>query len=312
MSEDSGRVQAGRPETYEVAGAPLVSLSVGRLSEEAVAGLDRSLSSGDAAAHVVEVTLIGPGKGNLLGPDFWAELPRVFTALDHDDSVRAVVLTGAGAHFSYGLDLIAMGRRWRGMFSGEPGLAGPRSKLHDEIRVLQDAVTAVADCRKPVAAAVNGWCIGGGVDVIAACDVRFASAEARFSVREVRMAMVADLGSLQRLPAIIGDGNLRELALTGKDVDADRAERIGLVNRVAPTPEGALTAAREFAVEVARNPPLTVQGVKQVLDAERAGRVQKNGLRHVAAWNSAFLSSEDLVEAVTAFTERRDPRFTGR
>ncbi|MCE0534726.1 crotonase/enoyl-CoA hydratase family protein [Kineosporia rhizophila] len=260
---------------------------------------------------VAEVTLVGPGKGNLLGPDFWAELPRVFAALDQDESVRAVVLTGAGGTFSYGLDLGAFAERWRDMFSGRPGMAGPRTELHDEIRAMQDAVTAVAECRKPVAAAVSGWCIGGGVDVIAACDVRYASAEARFSVREVRMAIVADLGSLHRLPAIIGEGHLRELALTGKDVDAARAERIGLVNEVLPGPDEALEAARRFAGEVAANPPLTVQGVKRVLDAERASKVQI-GLKHVAAWNAAFMSSEDLIEAVAAFTERRRPEFTGR
>ena len=260
---------------------------------------------------VAEVTLIGPGKGNLLGPDFWAELPRVFSALDQDESVRAVVLTGAGGTFSYGLDLGAFAERWKGMFSGRPGMAGPRTELHDEIRAMQDAVTAVAECRKPVAAAVSGWCIGDGVDVIAACDVRYASAEARFSVREVRMAIVADLGSLHRLPAIIGEGHLRELALTGKDVDAARAERIGLVNEVLPGPGEALEAARRFAREVAANPPLTVQGVKRVLDAERASKVQI-GLKHVAAWNAAFMSSEDLIEAVTAFAERRRPEFTGR
>lgn len=260
---------------------------------------------------VAEVKLLGPGKGNLLGPEFWAELPQVFSELDQDESVRAVVLTGSGANFSFGLDLTGFARRWQGMFSGEPGLAGPRSRLHDEIRAMQDAVSTVAECRKPVVAAVSGWCIGGGVDLIAACDVRYASADARFSVREVRMAIVADLGSLHRLPAIIGDAHLRELALTGRDVDAAWAERIGLVNRVLTDPEQALAAAHEFARQVAQNPPLTVQGVKQVLDAERASKVQI-GLKHVAAWNAAFMSSEDLIEAITAFTERRDPEFTGR
>ncbi|MBT0769315.1 crotonase/enoyl-CoA hydratase family protein [Kineosporia sp. J2-2] len=259
---------------------------------------------------VAEVTLVGPGRGNLLGPDLWTELPRVFRALDRDESVRAVVFTGSGGNFSYGLDLVAFGQRWQGLFSGEPGLAGPRTRLHDEIRAMQDAVTTVADCRKPVAAAVSGWCVGGGVDLIAACDVRYASAEAMFSLREVRMAIVADLGSLHRLPAIIGDGHFRELALTGKDVDAAWAARIGLVNRVLDDPREALATAREFAHEVAANPPLTVQGVKRVLDAERASRVQ-NGLKHVAAWNAAFMSSEDLVEAVTAFAQRRSPEFNG-
>ncbi len=257
---------------------------------------------------VAEVKLVGPGKGNLLGPDFWAELPRVFTELDRDESVRAVVLTGAGDTFSYGLDLGAFAERWKWMFDGTSALARPRAEFHDEIRTLQRAIATVAECRKPVVAAVEGWCVGGGVDLIAACDVRYASASARFSAREVRMAIVADLGSLQRLAGIIGEGHLSELALSGRDVDAAWAERIGLVNRVVPD---VVAEAHAFARQVAANPPLTVQGVKQVLAAERASRVQ-NGLRHVAAWNAAFMSSEDLIEAVTAFAQRRNPDFTGR
>ena len=260
---------------------------------------------------VATVTLLGPGKGNAMGPDFWRETPDVFRELDADEGVRAVVLTGSGAHFSYGLDLAAYGQQWAASLGEDGGLARPRTRLHDQVREMQSALDAVAACRTPVVAAIDGWCIGGGVDLIAACDVRYASEAARFSVREVRVGMVADMGSLQRLPAIIGDGHLRELALTGKDVTAERAAAIGLVNEVFPTADETRAAAREFADQVAANPPLVVQGVKQVLDAERAARVEA-GLRYVAAWNAAFLPSADLAEAMTAFRERRDPRFTGR
>ena len=259
---------------------------------------------------VVEITLLGPGKGNALGPDFWAEMPPLFRALDADEGVRAIVVTGSGDHFSYGLDLSAYGQRWAATLGEDGGLAKPRTKLHDQVRDMQSALDAVAGCRKPVAAAITGWCIGGGVDLIAACDVRYASADAKFSVREVRVAMVADMGSLQRLPAVIGDGHFRELALTGKDVDARHAARIGLVNDVLDTPGAALAAAREFAGQVAANPPLVVQGIKQVRDAERSARVDA-GLRLVAAWNSAFLPSLDLLEAMAAFGERRPPEFKG-
>jgi enoyl-CoA hydratase/carnithine racemase len=258
---------------------------------------------------VVTVTLIGPGKGNAMGPDFWREIPLVFARLDADDSVRAVVVTGSGKHFSFGLDLGAM-LGDDGLLPAGAGLAGPRTRFLGKIRTLQQAMTAVADCRKPVAAAVSGWCIGGGVDLIAACDVRYASADARFSVREVKVAIVADVGSLQRLPAIIGDGHLRELALTGKNVDAVRAREIGLVNDVLPDQAAALAAALDFATEVAANPPLVVQGVKNVLDAARRSEID-DGLRYVAAWNAAFLPSEDLGEAVTAFLERRPPTYGG-
>ena len=260
---------------------------------------------------VAEVTLLGPGKGNALGPAFWAELPGLFAALDQDETIRAIVITGSGAHFSYGLDLGAYGTLGAGQLGEDGGLARPRTRLHDQIRTMQTALDALAQCRKPVAAAISGWCIGGGVDVIAACDVRYASAEARFSIREVRVAVVADMGSLQRLPGIISDGHLRELALTGKDVDAARAERIGLVNDVLPTPAEALAAAREFAAQVAGNPPLVVQGIKQIMDVDRSTRVAA-GLKLVAAWNAAFLPSADLTEAMTAFAQRREPEFEGR
>ncbi len=264
----------------------------------------------DIADRVAEVTLLGPGKGNAMGPDFWRELPVVFGELDADPGVHSVVLTGSGANFSYGLDLPAMMPTWGELLGGN-ALAAPRTKFLGEVRTLQKAVTAVAACRKPVIAAVSGWCVGGGVDVIAAADVRLASEDAKFSVREVKVAIVADLGSLQRLAGIIGEGHLRELAYTGRDVDAARALRIGLVNDVYPDQDAVLAAARELAAEIAANPPLVVQGVKDVLDQHREHQVA-DGLRYVAAWNAAFLPSEDLGEAAQAFLERRAPKFHGK
>ncbi|HEX2130390.1 MAG TPA: crotonase/enoyl-CoA hydratase family protein [Actinophytocola sp.] len=264
----------------------------------------------DIADGIAEVTLLGPGKGNAMGPDFWRELPLVFGALDADPAVHAVVLTGSGRNFSYGLDLPAMMPSWAPLL-GERALARPRTDFLGEIRSLQHAVTAVADCRKPVVAAVSGWCIGAGLDVVAAADIRLASADAKFSLREVRVAIVADLGSLHRLAGVIGEGHLRELALTGRDIDAARAERIGLVNDTYPDQDAVLAAARALAGEIAVNPPLVVQGVKDVLGQQRDQRVAE-GLRYVAAWNAAFLPSEDLGEAAQAFLERRTPRFQGK
>jgi len=263
----------------------------------------------DRTDNVAEVTLLGPGKGNAMGPDFWDELPEVFTGLDADDEVRAVVLTGDGPNFSYGLDLPAMMPTWAEVL-GPGAQAGPRTRFLQMIYRLQAAVTSVAACRKPVVAAVSGWCIGGGVDLITAADIRIASADAKFSVREVKVAIVADLGSLQRLAGIIGEGHLRELALTGKDIDAVRAERIGLVNDVYPDQSAVLAAARDLAAEIAANPPLVVRGVKEILNESREHDVAA-GLRHVAAWNAAFLPSEDLVEAMQSFLEKRPPKFRG-
>jgi enoyl-CoA hydratase len=257
---------------------------------------------------VAEVILRTPGKGNAMGPDFWRELPETFDALDADPSVRAIVLRADGPHFTYGLDLAAMMGELGPLAAG--GLADARTKLHEMILRLQAAVTSIARCRKPVIAAVHGVCIGGGIDVITACDVRVATADARFSVREVRVAMVADLGTLQRLSRIVGEGHARELAMTGRDIDAARALRIGLVNELHATPEATWLGAREIARQIAENPPLVVQGVKQVMN-ERVMAADETGLRYVAAWNSAFLPSADLGEALSAFMEKRKPTYRG-
>ncbi len=174
--------------------------------------------------HVAQVTLIGPGKGNAMGPDFWDELPGIFAELDADPEVRAVVLAGSGKHFSFGLDLPAMSGGF-GAVLADKAQAGPRTDFHNLIKRMQSGINAVADCRKPVVAAIQGWCIGGGVDLISAADIRYASADAKFSIREVKVAIVADMGSFARLPAIIGDGHLRELALTGKDSTTPPARR---------------------------------------------------------------------------------------
>ena len=219
------------------------------------------------------------------------------------------MLTGSGRNFSYGLDLAAMGGTLTPMLE-EGALAKQRTEFHTKLTAMQASITAVADCRTPVIASVHGWCIGGGVDLISAVDIRYASADAKFSVREVKLAMVADVGSLARLPLILSEGHLRELALTGKDIDAARAEKIGLVNDVYPDAEASLAAAHETATEIAANPPLAVQGIKDVLDEQRTAQVSAS-LRYVAAWNSAFLPSKDLTEGITAIFAKRPPEFTG-
>lgn len=220
--------------------------------------------------------------------------------------MRAIVVTGSGAHFSYGLDLAAMLPHWSEVLS--PGAqAGPRMEFLRVIRSMQAAIDAVATCRKPVIAAVSGWCVGGGVDLIAACDIRLADSTAMFSIREARLAIVADVGSLQRLAGVIGEGHLRELAYTARDVDAEYGRRIGLVNEVH---DDVQQAARDLAGEIAANPPLAVQGTKEALDLPRR-RAIEDGLRHASIWSAAFLPSKDLAEAVAAFQERRPAEFTG-
>jgi enoyl-CoA hydratase len=257
------------------------------------------------ADHVATVTLLG----TTMPPGFFTECEGAFRRLADDAEVRAVVVRSNAKAFSYGLDLPAAFQQYGALFAG--GGARTRADLLALIRRLQGAFDAVARCPVPVIAAVQGACIGGGLDLVSACDVRLASRDATFSLREVKVAIVADLGSLQRLPSIIGQGRTRELAFTGKTIDATRAERIGLVNEVLETREDLAAAAAKTAREIADNPPLTVRGVKDVLDFG-ADKSVAEGLAYVAAHNAAFLASEDLGEAMAAFMEKRAPRFQGR
>ncbi len=268
---------------------------------------------------VATLWLDRPEKRNAMGPAFWDDLPKAMAAIGADPELRAVVIAAKGPHFSVGLDLVAMagligpgteGDGARSSAAGSSSAARAKAARAQIVR-LQASVTSVAACPLPVIAAVHGVCIGGGVDLIAACDIRLASADATFSVREAKVAIVADIGSLQRLPRIIGGGHVSELAFTGKDISAARAESIGLVNEVSADPRQVLADARAMAAEIAANSPLAVQGTKAIL-AAGDGRTISEGLDYVATWNAGFLASDDLVEAMTAFVEKRPPVFTGR
>jgi enoyl-CoA hydratase len=288
---------------------------------QGIAGFESPVLTIEQDEDIATLWLDRPEARNAMGMDLWRDLPRAMDALSDENSVRVVVIAAKGPHFSVGLDLKAMGNLLTGGGGGDGGggggdarpasMAARARSSRTEVHRLQDSVTAVANCPKPVIAAVHGYCIGGGVDLIAACDIRLASADAIFSVREAKVAIVADLGSLQRLPAIINAGHLAELAFTGKDITAERAKEIGLVNDVATDAEGVLKAAHTLAAEIAANSPIAVQGTKAVLAANE-GRTVADGLDYVATWNAGMLASDDLVEAMTAFMEKRTPKFTGR
>jgi enoyl-CoA hydratase len=260
----------------------------------------------DRDAGIATVSLLAP----TMPPALFTELGEVFAQLAGDDALRAVVLRSDTKVFSYGLDLSAAFASWGPMFAGT-GLAAARTELWKMVGAIQATITAVARCPVPVIAAIHSWCVGGGVDLITACDLRICTADARFSVRETKVAMVADLGSLQRLPLVIGDAATRELALTGKDIDAGRALALGLVSQIAADREALDAAARVLATEIAGNPPLVVRGVKEILD-QATRRDVAEGLERVAMWNAAFLPSEDLGEAAAAFAARRPPSWKGR
>ncbi len=256
--------------------------------------------------HVATLLLDNPERRNAMGPAFWSDLPRAIDALETADA-RVAVLAATGPHFSVGLDLKAMG------LPRDADLSEAQRRLaaYADIKRLQRSITAVADCRVPVIAAIHGYCIGGGIDLIAACDIRIAAADTVFSVRETKVAITADVGTLQRLPKVLTAGHVAELVYTGKDIDAARAREIGLVNDVHADRDAVLAAANAMAREIAANSPLAVQGSKAVLRASDAMSVEQ-GLDYVAVWNAAFLPSEDLSEAMVAFMQKRAPKFEGR
>jgi len=272
--------------------------------------MDITCAAVSIEGNVADVVLTATGKANRMGPEYWSQMPELFAQLEANEAVRAIVLRGGGEHFTYGLDLPAMGADLAPFLDPTSG-AAVRMKLLEAIRRLQAANTAVARCRKPVIAAVTGWCIGGGVDLITACDIRICSADARFSVREVKLAMVADVGTLARLPSIVGQGVARELAFTGDDFDAAKALRVGLVSEVLENQAAVVAAAKALAGRIAKNPPLVVQGIKEVLNAGSEPAAAAS-LATVALWNSAFLPSMDVQEAIGAFIEKREPRFSGQ
>ena len=254
--------------------------------------------------HVATLWLNRPEARNAMGGALFRDLPAATHAMAEDPSIRALVIAARGPHFCVGLDLKEVGA----LLLGDPG-SPPIT--YDSVRTMQDAVTTVADLPFPVIAAVHGLCIGGGLDLIAACDIRLASGDAVFSLREARVALVSDLGSLQRLPAIIGAGHLAELAYTAKDIDAAHAARIGLVNAVcADGAEDVLHGARAMASEIAANAPLAVRGTKESL-RYNDGHTIHESLIYGARWNPMHLQSHDLREAIAAFVERRPPVFTG-
>jgi enoyl-CoA hydratase len=257
------------------------------------------------ADHVANVTL----SALTMTPAFFTACGEVFQRLAGERDVRVVLLRSSARAFSYGLDLPAAFQELGTLLAG--GGAATRAELLALIRRWQRSFDAIAACPVPVIAAIHGTCIGGGVDLISACDIRLASSDATFSVRETKVAIVADLGSLQRLPAIVGKGHTRELAFTGKTIAAARAREIGLVNDVLPDRDALGAAAEAMAREIAQNPPLTVRGVKDVLDFGE-GKSVAEGLAYVAAYNAAFLASEDLGEAMAAFMQKRPPQYQGR
>jgi enoyl-CoA hydratase len=262
--------------------------------------------------------LDSPERRNAMGSHLWRDLPIAINHLEKERDIRAIIVAAKGKSFTVGLDLkdaslfqsAAQHSLEQSPLDKPPSQARQALDRRKEIKRLQDSITSVANCKKPTIAMVHGHCIGGGIDLISACDIRISSADAIFSIRETKMSIVADLGTLQRLPRIIGLGHFNELALTGKDINANRAREIGLVNDVYPDFDSAFAYACELANDIAANSPLVVEGTKQVIRASLESTIDE-GLEYVANWNAAALISNDLMEAISAFMEKRPPQFEG-
>jgi enoyl-CoA hydratase len=255
---------------------------------------------------VAVVELNRPGKANALDLPMWHELREAMRWLDSTPAARVGVLRGAGTQFTAGIDLALLAGL--GAEIADPCDGRAREKLRRVILDMQDTISAIERCRKPVLAAIHGACIGGGIDVVTACDARYCSADAVFSVREVDVGLTADVGTLQRLPRLIGEGMARELAYTGRNFNGSEAREMGLINRCWDTPAELAAGVGEIAATIAAKSPLAVRGSKEMITYARDHSVA-DGLNYVATWNAAMLMSADLGEALAAARERRPAKF---
>jgi enoyl-CoA hydratase len=258
---------------------------------------------------VAWVYLNRPRKKNAMNPPAWKETLPIFEDLDRDTDIRAVILAGKGESFSVGIDLIGMSVELPELMEKDQS-GGVKSRFFRKLRALQDTMSCIEWCRKPVIAAIHGYCIGAGLDMASVCDIRVCSRDAVFCLKEAAVGFVADVGVLQRLPNIIGQGITRELAFTAKNIDARRAGEIQLVNAVYDSREALMDGALEMASGIAANSPLAVQATKDVLNYG-VGKSVDDGLKYVAAVSTNIIPSTDLMEAFSAFMEKRPPRFTG-
>ena len=266
----------------------------------------------ERSGHVATLWLDRPEKRNAMAYEFWHDLPLAMGELGDDPDVRAIVMAARGKSFCVGLDLTAINGGGVGIDSEKPTSQATANMRQIKVtRSFQAAITSVANCPVPVIAAIHSHCIGGGIDLVTACDIRLASADALFGIRETKIGITADVGTLQRLPGIISKGHVAELAYTGRDIDAARAEKIGLVNEVFADQQAVVEAAHKLANDIAENPPLAVRGTKFILQQGENLTTDQSLLLNGLWTMVANLGSNDLKEAMKAFVEKRTPDFKG-
>jgi enoyl-CoA hydratase len=265
----------------------------------------------ETVGKVAHLRLSRPDELNTMTREFWAELPAAVRELDAAGATRALVISSTGRHFSAGMDLgvfaggtDALG----GSGDGAPEVGRVRARLRQTVKVLQDSFTALEEVRFPVLAAVQGGCIGGAVDMVSACDLRYASADAFFCVQEINIGMTADVGTLQRLPKIIPEGIAREMAYRGHRMPAARAYEVGLVNQVFDDHDALVEGTLAVAAEIAAKSPLAIWGTKEMVNYTRDHTVA-DALDHMASWQSGMFQPADMVESFVAKGEGRDTAF---
>ncbi len=258
----------------------------------------------ETADHVAHVKLTRGAQLNTMTPQFWEDMIAAFEGIEDDPEVRAVVLSSTGRHFTAGLDLNSAGS----LHGKEMDVARQRAHFLKHVKRLQHSFTVIDQCRVPVIAAIQGGCIGGGVDLVTACDMRIIAEGGWFSIQEINVGIVADVGTLQRIPHLLPQGLVRELAYTGRRFPAEEARQYGFVNSVAADHEAAIAAAFELAKTIASKSPVAMMGTKAVLNRGR-GQSVEDGLDYVAVWNAAFLQGEDMMEAIGAQMQKREPAF---
>ena len=255
---------------------------------------------------VAHVVINRPDKANALNEKAWEELKVIFEQVDKEPEARVAILSGEGKLFCAGIDLQML----MSVKSVEDiECAGRRSeKIRGFVKDLQSCINAIENCSKPVLAAIHGGCIGGGVDIVAACDMRYCTDDAYFTIKEIDMGMVADLGTLQRLPKFVKPASVAEMAFTGRKVGAVEAKEIGLVNDHYSDKETLLNEVAKLASLIASKSPLSIRGTKEILRHTRDHSVA-DGLHHMATWNAAMLLSDDLTAAFMAAMSKQPPTF---